>query len=695
MSKPRPRKTRIIISILALASLSIFVVPRVEAANGPFNGKIAFVSLRAGNNEIFTMNANGSIQVNISNNPAQDNDPAWSPDGTRIAFHSNRDAASEIYVMNADGTGLTRLTNNSALDVLPAWSPDGTKLAFRSNRDGGNSEIYVMNADGSGQTRLTNNLVSDDNPAWSPDGTRIAFDSNRDGNTEIYVMNTDGTGVTRLTNNTSTDQFPSFSPDGTKIVFSGGIGNFQIMVMNANGTNPVQLTSSGVNNIPAFSPDGTQIAFHSNRDGGDIEIYIMNADGSNQTRLTSAPSADFAPAWQPVPKLDTIGVFRPSTGQFLLRNFNSAGSPNLIITFGQSGDQPLAGDWDGDGIDTVGVFRNGQFLLRQPRAIFGPTITVNFGQAGDLAIVGDWNGDGIDTPGVFRPSTGQFFLTNGANTNNSSPPPSLIAFNGQAGDKPVAGDWNGDDLDTVGIYRESAACAFLLSNNNFSINIIATGFCAVPPVAPVTADWNGNGVDTLGLYSVSQALFSLSNNLTGPPEFQVAFGQAGDLPVAGDWNGGNTPPDSGVNNPFQGSSSVGQIQQFITTCSDPDGWHDISTIDFKIARSDGNGNGVPIALWVQFDEASKMIRFYDPDTATWSEGEVGSAAVLSNRFAELHLAATVVLGSGPTGPSVQIGWAVLFKNAAMMNNYKQYLKITDDAGASTGFDKVGSWSVTR
>ncbi|HXD34411.1 MAG TPA: hypothetical protein VN643_25050 [Pyrinomonadaceae bacterium] len=143
---------------------------------------------------------------------------------------------------------------------------------------------------------------------------------------------------------------------------------------------------------------------------------MMNADGANQTRVTNNFDQDGSPAWQPIPKTDTIGVFRPSTGQFLLRNSNSAGSANLTINFGQFGDQPLAGDWTGDGDDDVGVFRNGQFLLRHQRAFGGgSTITVNFGQAGDLAIVGDWNGDGTDTPGVFRPSTGQFFLTNGPN----------------------------------------------------------------------------------------------------------------------------------------------------------------------------------------------------------------------------------------------------------------------------------------
>src|SRR3990170_3930701 len=122
-----------------------------------------------------------------------------SPTGL-IAFESDRDGNREIYVMNADGTSQTRLTNNPAMDVFSSWSPDGTKIAFASTRDG-NAEIYVMNADGTSQTNISNNLASDINPSWSHDGTKIAFESTRDGNDQIYVMNADGTGQTNISNN--------------------------------------------------------------------------------------------------------------------------------------------------------------------------------------------------------------------------------------------------------------------------------------------------------------------------------------------------------------------------------------------------------------------------------------------------------------------------------------------------------------
>ncbi len=149
--------------------------------------KIAFVSTRDGNREIYVMNADGTNQIRLTNNATYETTPSWSPNGTKIAFFSNRDGNWEIYVMNANGTSQTNLTNNAGNDYQPSWSPDGTKLTFTSTRDG-NREIYVMNADGTNPTRLTNNLVAEDAPSWSPDGTKIAFFSDRDGNREIYSM---------------------------------------------------------------------------------------------------------------------------------------------------------------------------------------------------------------------------------------------------------------------------------------------------------------------------------------------------------------------------------------------------------------------------------------------------------------------------------------------------------------------------
>ncbi|MEI9476853.1 MAG: S-layer homology domain-containing protein [Deltaproteobacteria bacterium] len=270
--------------------------------------KIAFTSFRDGNaeanTEIYIMNVDGTGQTRLTNNPAADMNPSFSPDGAKIAFDSGRDGGSgEIYIMNADGTGQTRLTNNKAHDGSPSFSPDGTKIAFMSNRDG-NYEIYTMNADGTGQTRLTNNLASDGLPSFSPVGSKITFHSNRDGNYEIYIMNADGTEQTRLTNNQAHDTGASFSPDGSKIAFNSDRdgGNGEIYIMNVDGTGQTRLTNNQAHDTGAsFSPDGSKIAFNSDRDGGNGEIYIMNVDGTGQTRLTNNPAGNVHPSFSPMP----------------------------------------------------------------------------------------------------------------------------------------------------------------------------------------------------------------------------------------------------------------------------------------------------------------------------------------------------------------------------------------------------------
>jgi Tol biopolymer transport system component len=269
--------------------------------------RIVFTSERDGNPEIYVMNADGSGQVRLTSNPADDIQPVWSPDGRRIAFVSFRDGNPEIYVMNADGGSPTRLTNNTANDFDPAWSPGGTKIVFSRElqlSNGGSDEIFIMNADGSSQTRITFNLTDDQNPAWSPDGAKIVFDREDSFSQEIYVMNANGSGQVRLTFNTRYDGNADWSPDGTKIIFESqpfvNSGSINVFVMDPSGANRQRLTTTASSDgEPKWSPDGQRIAFISFRNGNP-EIYVMNANGGSQTRLTNNLAYDQYPAWCPL-----------------------------------------------------------------------------------------------------------------------------------------------------------------------------------------------------------------------------------------------------------------------------------------------------------------------------------------------------------------------------------------------------------
>ena len=271
----------------------------------PDGQKIAFAAIVALpdrlSSDIYVMNADGSGQRELTPDDAQENSPAWSPDGRRIAFLS-----SGIRVVNADGSGLRRLTRKGWGDSAPAWSPDGRRIAFVSRRDS-NLEIYAMNADGSGQRRLTRNTVRDSDPVWSPDGRRIAFESKW----QVWVMNADGSGQRRLTRNEARNFAPAWSPDGQRIAFERRVGresekkgscrrcgtasSFQVYVMNADGSEARMLAQDGAQ--PSWSPDGRKIAFERQSD-----IYVMNADGSGQRKLTRGARRESQPVWSPAQK---------------------------------------------------------------------------------------------------------------------------------------------------------------------------------------------------------------------------------------------------------------------------------------------------------------------------------------------------------------------------------------------------------
>jgi hypothetical protein len=201
----------------------------------------------------------------LTNNSASDEQPALDRGTNRVAFVSNRSGDFDLYVMGADGSGLRRILDNRTTIAFPAWSPDGTRIAVQALL-GSQYEIYVVDADGRNPQRLTNSRGFDGMPTWSPDGRQLAFASSRSGDYRIYVMNADGSGLRRLSSY-PLSLHPSWSPDGKSIAFDAdvdGDGWQELAVIDAAGTgeriiyNPGGLKTAWAG---SWAPDKSSLGF--------------------------------------------------------------------------------------------------------------------------------------------------------------------------------------------------------------------------------------------------------------------------------------------------------------------------------------------------------------------------------------------------------------------------------------------------
>jgi transforming growth factor-beta-induced protein len=250
--------------------------------------------------------------------------------------------------------------------------------------------------------------------------------------------------------------------------------------------------------------------------------------------------AAFSPAAgaedKPMPAGESVATVDQSTGQWYLRNDDGSAQE---FYFGDPGDVPLFGDWDGDTVTTPGVYRqsDGRIYLRNSNTQGIGDLWFFFGNEGDVPLAGDWDGDGVDTISVFRPSTNQFFIINELGADGGGLGAADYSFTfGDTGDVPFSGDWDGDGIDGVALHRESTGQVFFRNSLSTGVAEASTVY-GDPGDMMIGGDWNGNGVDTLGVYR--NGTFYLENTPVktgtglGAADETLAFGLAGFYPLAG------------------------------------------------------------------------------------------------------------------------------------------------------------------
>lgn len=307
-----------------------------NSADAAGSKRISFASKRTGNFDIYVINTDGENLRSLTNHPADERSPAWSPDGQLLAYASNQDGIYRIYVMDTRTREHRRLTNRHEEEWFPAWAPDGQSIAFVSidhekpeNKELGHahrSDIYKTEANGENLRQLTNQGTNG-RPAWSPDSQWIAFISRHRGNERkgIYMMDADGRRLRRI-NDKAVQALNgifrgecSWSPDGKQIAFGMDIPKQKrthLCVIDTDGKNFRQLTQGGPGlkpvavigfpnpliSYPAWSPDGDRIAY-SLLEPGSSDIYVINAinNGRGKPLLMEKRglSLNLYPAWVP------------------------------------------------------------------------------------------------------------------------------------------------------------------------------------------------------------------------------------------------------------------------------------------------------------------------------------------------------------------------------------------------------------
>jgi hypothetical protein len=266
--------------------------------------------------------------------------------------------------------------------------------------------------------------------------------------------------------------------------------------------------------------DIASATWHLRRANGEVQMFLYGNPGDYP----------FAGDWN-CDGISTPGLYRQTDGFVYLRNSNSVGVADIRFFFGNPGDVPLAGDFDGDGCDTVSIYRpsTGEFFIindlgANDGGLGAAEVSYLFGNPGDKPFVGDFNGDGVDTVGLHRESTGFVYFRN----SHIQGVADAEFFFGDPGDRLVAGDWGViDDVESPAVFRPSDG-TFYFRHTNTQGRADETLAFGGSTHMPVAGDWGDPPVALEGapvdIGSPTSPADSLGGESSAPPDTELPPG---------------------------------------------------------------------------------------------------------------------------------------------------------------------------
>jgi Tol biopolymer transport system component len=329
-------------------------------AFSPDGDRVAFRSSREGGG-IFIMGRTGEAVRRVTRSGFN---PAWSPDGTQLAFNTGRmdinpangESLSELWIVSVNGGQPLRLSEGDA--IQPSWSPHGRRIAYASR--GGTSrktDIWTIRVVGGDPVALMNDAPIDWNPIWAPDGKHLYFVSDRSGTMNLWRMAIDEeTGRARgepepIVTPAPFLAHPTISADGAHLAYSSVLLTTNIQRLGLDSStampvgDPVWVTSgSRLWSSPDPSPDGQFVVYYS-RVEPEGDLYVSRADGTGQRQLTGDSALDRVPHWSPDGKW--ISCFSNRSGKLQIWKVRPDGSDLQQIT--DVAEESAYSTWSPDG----------------------------------------------------------------------------------------------------------------------------------------------------------------------------------------------------------------------------------------------------------------------------------------------------------------------------------------------------------